>query len=263
MIRALMLSLVVAAPAFAAGPPDPDWPCVQRRQPACRWRRSGLVRCPTTPRWRWRGRPRSRPWRSSSRCAGPRCRRPRSGSLPSPHERDAPALTALVRRHARAYQRGAGPGDGRHHPVPRRVDMLERGDEERGQRRRVVRPAKAAIRASASAIGVRRNAMNPPPPAPRRSASASVASSGGGPAQTCASDRSAGAAGRRASRGRAGRRRRRAPATARPSIRHGSLGSSLRPRQRPLAGSYMKIVPPKKTMMQPTTTAKASGLNCP
>jgi hypothetical protein len=28
-----MLSLVVAAPAFAAGPPDPDWPCIQRRQP--------------------------------------------------------------------------------------------------------------------------------------------------------------------------------------------------------------------------------------
>ena len=34
MIRALMLGLVVAAPAFAAGPPDPDWPCVQRRQPS-------------------------------------------------------------------------------------------------------------------------------------------------------------------------------------------------------------------------------------
>lgn len=34
MIRALVLSLVVAAPAFAAGPPDPDWPCVQRRQPS-------------------------------------------------------------------------------------------------------------------------------------------------------------------------------------------------------------------------------------
>ena len=33
MIRALLLGLVVAAPAFAAGPPDPDWPCVQRRQP--------------------------------------------------------------------------------------------------------------------------------------------------------------------------------------------------------------------------------------
>jgi hypothetical protein len=34
MIRALLLSLVVAAPAFADGPPiDPDWPCVQRRQP--------------------------------------------------------------------------------------------------------------------------------------------------------------------------------------------------------------------------------------
>ena len=39
MIRMLLLSLVVAAPAFAApafadGPPvDPDWPCVQRRQP--------------------------------------------------------------------------------------------------------------------------------------------------------------------------------------------------------------------------------------
>ncbi|HVH02738.1 MAG TPA: hypothetical protein VM891_07315 [Amaricoccus sp.] len=39
MIRMLLLSLAVAAPAFAApafadGPPvDPDWPCVQRRQP--------------------------------------------------------------------------------------------------------------------------------------------------------------------------------------------------------------------------------------
>jgi hypothetical protein len=33
MVRALLLSLAVAAPAFAAGPPDPDWPCIQRRQP--------------------------------------------------------------------------------------------------------------------------------------------------------------------------------------------------------------------------------------
>jgi hypothetical protein len=34
MIRALLLSLLVAAPAFGAGPPDPDWPCIQRRQPS-------------------------------------------------------------------------------------------------------------------------------------------------------------------------------------------------------------------------------------
>jgi hypothetical protein len=33
MIRAFFLALLAAAPAFAAGPPDPDWPCVQRRQP--------------------------------------------------------------------------------------------------------------------------------------------------------------------------------------------------------------------------------------
>jgi len=33
MIRAALLSLLVAGPAFAAGPPDPDWPCIQRRQP--------------------------------------------------------------------------------------------------------------------------------------------------------------------------------------------------------------------------------------
>lgn len=33
MIRALLISLAVAAPALAAGPPDPDWPCIQRRQP--------------------------------------------------------------------------------------------------------------------------------------------------------------------------------------------------------------------------------------
>jgi hypothetical protein len=33
MIRSLLLSFAIAAPAFAAGPPDPDWPCVQRRQP--------------------------------------------------------------------------------------------------------------------------------------------------------------------------------------------------------------------------------------
>ena len=39
MIRALLLSLVAAVPAFAApafadGPPvDPDWPCIQRKQP--------------------------------------------------------------------------------------------------------------------------------------------------------------------------------------------------------------------------------------
>ena len=39
MIRAALLGLLVAAPAFAgpafaAGPPDPDWPCIQRRQPS-------------------------------------------------------------------------------------------------------------------------------------------------------------------------------------------------------------------------------------
>jgi len=33
VIRTLFLALVVAAPAFAAGPPDPDWPCVQRLVP--------------------------------------------------------------------------------------------------------------------------------------------------------------------------------------------------------------------------------------
>jgi hypothetical protein len=38
MIRAALLGLavaapVLAAPAYAAGPPDPDWPCIQRRQP--------------------------------------------------------------------------------------------------------------------------------------------------------------------------------------------------------------------------------------
>lgn len=33
MIRAVLLSLVLAAPVHAAGPTDPDWPCVQRRQP--------------------------------------------------------------------------------------------------------------------------------------------------------------------------------------------------------------------------------------
>lgn len=33
MIRTVMLSLLVAAPVQAAGPTDPDWPCVQRRQP--------------------------------------------------------------------------------------------------------------------------------------------------------------------------------------------------------------------------------------
>ncbi|MFO1141035.1 MAG: hypothetical protein U1E59_01380 [Amaricoccus sp.] len=33
MIRAALLCAVVAGPVFAAGPPDPDWPCQQRRQP--------------------------------------------------------------------------------------------------------------------------------------------------------------------------------------------------------------------------------------
>jgi hypothetical protein len=33
MIRLLLLLLAAAAPAFGAGPPDPDWPCIQRRQP--------------------------------------------------------------------------------------------------------------------------------------------------------------------------------------------------------------------------------------
>jgi len=32
-IAATLLALAVAAPAFAAGPVDPDWPCIQRRQP--------------------------------------------------------------------------------------------------------------------------------------------------------------------------------------------------------------------------------------
>lgn len=33
MIRAALIGLVVAAPAYAAGPTDPDWPCIQRLQP--------------------------------------------------------------------------------------------------------------------------------------------------------------------------------------------------------------------------------------
>lgn len=33
MIRPALLMLCLAAPAQAAGPVDPDWPCVQRRQP--------------------------------------------------------------------------------------------------------------------------------------------------------------------------------------------------------------------------------------
>ena len=34
MIRALVLSLALATPVFADGPPvDPDWPCIQRKQP--------------------------------------------------------------------------------------------------------------------------------------------------------------------------------------------------------------------------------------
>ena len=33
MIRVLLIGLLAAAPALAAGPPDPDWPCIQRRQP--------------------------------------------------------------------------------------------------------------------------------------------------------------------------------------------------------------------------------------
>lgn len=33
MIRLTLLLAVLAAPAWAAGPPDPDWPCIQRRQP--------------------------------------------------------------------------------------------------------------------------------------------------------------------------------------------------------------------------------------
>jgi len=33
MIRAALLGLIVAAPAYAAGPTDPDWPCIQRLQP--------------------------------------------------------------------------------------------------------------------------------------------------------------------------------------------------------------------------------------
>lgn len=34
MIRLALILALAAAPGFAAGPPDPDWPCVQRRQPS-------------------------------------------------------------------------------------------------------------------------------------------------------------------------------------------------------------------------------------
>lgn len=33
MIRQFLILTCLAMPAAAAGPPDPDWPCVQRRQP--------------------------------------------------------------------------------------------------------------------------------------------------------------------------------------------------------------------------------------
>ncbi|MGQ0566693.1 MAG: hypothetical protein ACT4OK_16740 [Gemmobacter sp.] len=33
MIRIALLAALIAAPAWAAGPVDPDWPCIQRRQP--------------------------------------------------------------------------------------------------------------------------------------------------------------------------------------------------------------------------------------
>lgn len=33
MIRIALVIALLAAPAHAAGPPDPDWPCIQRRQP--------------------------------------------------------------------------------------------------------------------------------------------------------------------------------------------------------------------------------------
>lgn len=33
MIRIILFATLIAAPALAAGPVDPDWPCVQRRQP--------------------------------------------------------------------------------------------------------------------------------------------------------------------------------------------------------------------------------------
>jgi hypothetical protein len=33
MIRSALFATLIAAPAFAAGPVDPDWPCIQRRQP--------------------------------------------------------------------------------------------------------------------------------------------------------------------------------------------------------------------------------------
>lgn len=33
MFRWAVLAVLAAGPAVAAGPPDPDWPCIQRRQP--------------------------------------------------------------------------------------------------------------------------------------------------------------------------------------------------------------------------------------
>ena len=33
MIRLALIAVLAAGPAVAAGPPDPDWPCIQRRQP--------------------------------------------------------------------------------------------------------------------------------------------------------------------------------------------------------------------------------------
>lgn len=33
MIRAALVLIILAGPAFSAGSPDPDWPCIQRRMP--------------------------------------------------------------------------------------------------------------------------------------------------------------------------------------------------------------------------------------
>ena len=117
MIRALILSLVVAAPAFAAGPPDPDWPCIQRRQPSLSLAQVWAGPLPDEATLALAETPevqavaqfialrRTPMEEAEERIAAFAAEQRRGGA------------DRALRRHVRAHQRGARPGDGRDHPL--------------------------------------------------------------------------------------------------------------------------------------------------
>ena len=108
--------------------------------------------------------------------------------------------------------------------------------------------------ASTSAIGVRRSAITCATSCTSGDfASSSAAASGTGPPQTCAIERCGCRRWMQGQSGSGGPAAKAGAAATRPMQQASDHWfPPLRPRQRPLAGSYMKIVPPKKTSVQPS-----------